>query len=71
MCGYFLRNDDGEYVKSLNTKEHKLEFTTDIYKAKNYINGSWFAETELAFLKFHFKEYKDKLSTMSCRFEEL
>lgn len=70
MSGYFLCNDKGEYVKSLDTKEHKLEFTTDIDKAKNYTNGSWFAETELDFLKFHFKEYKDKLSTMACRCED-
>lgn len=68
MCGYFLRNDDGKYVKSLDTEKHQLEFTEDINEAKNYSQGSWFAETELDFLKFHFKEHKDILDTMYCKF---
>jgi hypothetical protein len=70
MCGYFLRNDKGEYVKSLDTENHVLEFTTDANEAKNYTNGSWFAETELDFLRFHFKEFKDTLDTMYCKYEE-
>ena len=70
MCGYFLRNDNGDYVKSLDTENHKLEFTKDVNEAKNYTNGSWFAETELDFLKFHFKEQKEILDTMYCKYEE-
>ena len=69
-CGYYLRNDKGEYVKSLDTENHALEFTTNKDEAKNYTNGSWFAETELDFLKFHFKEFKDILDTMYCKYEE-
>jgi len=70
MCGYFICNDNGEYVKSLDTENHTLEFTNDINEAKNYVSGSWFAETELDFLKFHFKDFKDKLDTMSCQYKE-
>lgn len=70
MCGYFLRNDNGDYVKSLDTENHVLEFTKDVNEAKNYIEGTWFAETELDFLKFHFKEQKEILDTMYCKFEE-
>lgn len=70
MVGYFLRNDKGEYVKSIDNQNHKLEFTTDPFEAKNYTDGSWFAETELDFLKFHYKEFKDILDTMYCKFEE-
>ena len=70
MCGYFLRNDNGDYVKSLDTENHKLEFTKDVNEAKNYTGGSWFAETELDFLKFHFKEQKEILDTMYCKCEE-
>jgi len=68
MCGYFLCNDDGVYVKSLDTANHKLEFTNDINEANNYTGGTWFAETALDFLKFHFKEHKDVLNTMKCKY---
>lgn len=63
--GYFLRNEEGEYIKEIDTANHKLEFTTDIEEAKNY-QGTWFAETELDFLKFHFKEQMKKFETMKC-----
>ncbi len=70
MSGYVIRNREGQYVKSLNTEDHILEFTNKPSEAKIYDGGSWFAETELDFLKFHFKEFKDILDTMEPRYEE-
>ena len=54
--GYFLKNEDAEFVKAIDNAEGTIEFTDNIREAKNYSQGSWFAETELDYIKFHFKE---------------
>lgn len=34
--GYFLQNQDNEYLKALNTAEGTIEFTTNLDEACNY-----------------------------------
>ena len=74
-CGYFLINNDGEYLKKLDTANSKLEFTTDINEAKNYYNdpggGQWSSDNERHFLNFHFKDdYGEKVTTLKGTYEE-
>lgn len=69
MSGYFLKNEKGEYLSKLDGANHKLEFTTDVEKAKNYAGmpggGFWDAENEQQFIQFHFKdEYKERVTTL-------
>lgn len=54
--GYFLKTEDAEFVKAIDNAEGTIEFTTKLSEAKNYTQGSWFAETELDYIRFHFKE---------------
>lgn len=54
--GYFLKTEDGQFLKAIDNAEGTIEFTDSIKEAKNYSQGSWFAETELDYIKFHFKE---------------
>lgn len=44
------------YLKAVNTAEETLEFTDNVNDAIDYKNGEWFADTELEFIKFHFKD---------------
>ena len=49
-------NDNGKkYLKEVDTKDMVLHFTDYPSEAKRYSN-EWFADTELEFIKFHFKD---------------
>ena len=49
-------NDNGKtYLKEVDTKNMVLYFTNHASEAKQYSN-EWFADTELEFIKFHFKD---------------
>lgn len=49
-------NDNGKtYLKEVDTKNMVLYFTNHTSEAKQYSN-EWFADTELEFIKFHFKD---------------
>lgn len=53
-----LKNDKEQYLKEINTANQKVIFTNNKNEAKTY-SGEWFAETELEFINFHFKEQED------------
>lgn len=44
-----------KYLKEVDTKDMVLHFTNHVSEAKHYSN-EWFADTELEFIKFHFKD---------------
>ena len=49
-------NDNGKtYLKEVDTKDMVIHFTDHPSEAKQYTN-EWFANTELDFIKFHFKD---------------
>ena len=74
MEGVLLKNDDGEYIKTIDTANGKLEFTHNPSEAKNY-NGmmggaEWSSNNEKEFIIFHFKdEYQDKVTTLQSTYE--
>lgn len=75
MNGYFLQNNDGEFIKTLDTANGELEFTNDFREARNYKGrpggGQWDAENEKYFICFHFKDkYGDKVNTLQCVYRE-
>ena len=75
MYGYLLQNSNGEYLKTLDTAEGKIDFTKEPSEARNYAGrpggGQWDAENEKAYLSFHFgKEYEDRVYTLKCVFKE-
>ena len=49
-----VKNKD-EYLKSIDTKNGKIEYTNDKSQAKVY-SDMWFSDTEIDFIKFHFKD---------------
>ena len=49
-----VRNKD-EYLKSIDTRNGKIEYTNDKSQAKVYTD-TWFSDTETDFIKFHFKD---------------
>ena len=51
---YILSNDK-KYLKEVDTKDMVLHFTDYPSNAKQYSN-EWFADTDLEFIKFHFKD---------------
>ena len=51
---YILSNDK-KYLKEVDTKDMVLHFTDYPSEAKHYSN-EWFADTDLEFIKFHFKD---------------
>lgn len=51
-----VRNKD-EYLKSIDTRNGKIEYTNDKSQAKTY-SYMWFSDTDIAFIKFHFKNDK-------------
>ena len=51
-----VKNKD-EYLKSIDTKNGKIEYTNDKSQAKVYTD-TWFSDTEIDFIKFHFKNDK-------------
>jgi len=69
MSSYYLKNNKGLYLKSIDTEKEKIEFTENLSEAKSYPNGSWFAETELEFAQFHFPQEEEKLNDMRCVYE--
>lgn len=51
---YILGNGK-KFLKEINTEDMVLNFTDNPSEAKQYTN-EWFADTELDFIKFHFKD---------------
>lgn len=51
---YILGNGKN-FLKEINTEDMVLHFTDNPSEAKQYTN-EWFADTELDFIKFHFKD---------------
>ena len=51
---YILSNGK-KYLKEVDTKEMVIHFTDYPSNAKQYSN-EWFADTDLEFIKFHFKD---------------
>lgn len=51
---YILGNGK-KFLKEINTEDMVLHFTDNPSEAKQYTN-EWFADTELDFIKFHFKD---------------
>lgn len=75
MDGYFLQNSDGEYLKTLDTANAKIDFTTDPSEARNYRGRpggrQWDAENEKQYLVFHFKdEYGEKVTSLHCVYKD-
>ena len=71
MSGYFLKNKKlGLYLKKIDTQNEAIEFTKEQEEAKNYTQGSWFAESELDFARFHFPEEEKVLNGMECVYED-
>lgn len=57
--GHYLRNDEGQFLKEIDSVNSEITFTDKMEEAKFYGGGSWFAETELEYVKFHFKDRKE------------
>ena len=75
MNAYLLKNSDGEYLKTLDTAEGKIEFTKEMSEGRNYMGrpggGRWDADNEKEYLIFHFgQEYGDRVKTLECVYEE-
>lgn len=51
---YILGNGK-KFLKEINTEDMVLHFTDNPSEAKQYTH-EWFADTELDFIKFHFKD---------------
>ena len=49
-----VKNKD-EYLKSIDTRNGKIEYTNDKSQVKVYTD-MWFSDTEIDFIKFHFKD---------------
>lgn len=69
--GIFLKvKGTNTYLKAVNTAEETLEFTDNVNDAINYTNGEWFADTELEFVKFHFKDkYPSEVPNLERSYE--
>lgn len=67
MTKCVLKNENGVMIKSIDTANTKLELTTDPKEAFNYVNGEWFAKSELEFLQFHYKEEYPDVTTMTVQ----
>ena len=67
MTKCVLKNENGVMIKSIDTANTKLELTTDPKEAFNYINGEWFAKSELEFLQFHYKKEYPDVTTMTVQ----
>lgn len=70
ICGYFLKNADGVYLKDIDTANEEIHFTTDITEARNFTNGEWFSNNQLEFINFHFKD-REEIKTMRTVYEEV
>ena len=60
---YILGNGK-KFLKEINTEDMVLHFTDNPSEAKQYTN-EWFADTELDFIKFHFKDNETAKSFVS------
>ena len=60
-----MKNNDGLYLKDIDSVNTDITFTSDRSEAKLYHGGDWFAETELEYVKFHFKD-RDEVKTLRC-----
>ena len=49
-----VKNKD-EFLKSIDTRNGKIEYTNDKSQAKVYTD-TWFSDTEIDFIKFHFMD---------------
>ena len=67
MTKCVLKNENGVMIKSIDTANTKLELTTDPKEALNYVNGEWFAKSELEFLQFHYKKEYPDVTTMTVQ----
>lgn len=67
MTKCVLKNENGVMIKSIDTANTKLELTTDPKEAFNYVNGEWFAKSELEFLQFHYKDEYPDVTTMTVQ----
>ena len=57
MARYYYIDDGGNrmYVKTVDTKNNELTFTTN--RSEAYTRSGWYYETaEVDFLRFHFKK---------------
>ena len=70
ICGYFLKNDEGIYLKDIDTANGEIFFTKNIEEARNFTNGSWFSDNQLEFIRFHFKD-REEIETMKTVYEEV
>lgn len=68
MTKCVLRNKDGVMVKNIDRVNCTLELTTDIEEALNYVQGEWFAKTELEYLQFHMGKEHPELETMAAQY---
>ena len=59
-----VKNKD-EFLKSIDTRNGKIEYTNDKSQAKVYTD-KWFSDTEIDFIKFHFKNDKRSEELVSC-----
>lgn len=71
MRGYTLKNKEKQlYLKSIDTKNETIEFTSNVNEAKVYDGGEWFANTELEYIQFHFPQEEEILNGMVPYYEE-
>lgn len=64
---HYLKNDEGLYLKEIDSVNTTITFTESTFEAKTY-NGDWFADTELEYVKFHFKD-KEEVKTLHAVYE--
>lgn len=57
MALYIKTANGSNYLKNINTKDEKVEFTSNEDEAFEY-SSSWTAEADIDFLKFHFEDDK-------------
>lgn len=65
---YVLKNKAGLFLKSIDFTTPDITFTNNLSDAKVYNGGEWFADTELEFVKFHFKD-RPEVQTLRTVYE--
>jgi hypothetical protein len=70
--GYYLKNSNGEYVKSIDGA--KLVLTKEPSEAYDYAKmpgGEWSANNEKLYINYHYgKEFGERVKTLTCVYEE-
>ena len=59
MSAFYLKDKDGvkRYIKSIDTANETIEWTTTPDSDRLYTNSSgFFADADMDFIKFHFKD---------------